>query len=240
MIHYHGTPLTPDDAAIRALTKRHALVSFAYPQQESLVASVCRSFILDNGAFSSWRTGTPITDWTGYYEWAERYLYHPRCDFALIPDVIDGTEYQNDLLIAQWPFRIGTGVPIWHMHESLERLDRLVTSWPRVALGSSGTYAVVGTNQWWERIAEAMTVACDVQGRPRTKLHGLRMLNPRVFTRLPLTSADSSNVARNIGIDKAWSGTYLPPNKGTRAVVLADRIESHLAADRWEVAECTT
>ncbi|MDC7863915.1 hypothetical protein TH59_02950 [Pantoea ananatis] len=53
------------------------------------------------------------------------------------------------------------------------------------------------------------------------------MLNPLIFTKLPLASADSTNVARNIGIDKAWSGAYSPASKETRASVLVERIESH-------------
>ncbi|ELY3796825.1 hypothetical protein SMX68_004106 [Cronobacter sakazakii] len=52
------------------------------------------------------------------------------------------------------------------------------------------------------------------------------MLNPLIFTKLPLASADSTNVARNIGIDKAWSGAYAPASKETRAAVLVERIES--------------
>lgn len=39
--------------------------------------------------------------------------------------------------------------------------------------------------------------------------------------------ADSTNVARNIGIDKAWQkSAYAPASKETRAAVLVERIES--------------
>jgi len=58
-------------------------------------------------------------------------------------------------------------------------------------------------------------------------LHGLRMLNSRIFTELPLSSADSTNVARNLQIDKAWKGTYLPASLETRTMILVERIESH-------------
>jgi hypothetical protein len=82
-------------------------------------------------------------------------------------------------------------------------------------------------------MADAMRVACDEQGRPLAKLHGLRMLNPEVFRYLPLSSADSVNVGRNVGMDGAWSGTYAPPTKGWRATVIAARIESVNSASRW-------
>ena len=60
------------------------------------------------------------------------------------------------------------------------------------------------------------------------------MLNPVIFSKLPLSSADSTNVARNIGIDSAWKGTYQPKSKETRAVVLTERIESYNSAAALE------
>jgi hypothetical protein len=232
VIHYHGTPITPDKAAAEILTGRHAMVSFANPQQIGLVADACHSFTVDNGAFSFWKSKKAV-DWAAFYAWLNVWRHHPGFDWALIPDVIDGTEEDNDALIEQWPFGV-QGVPVWHMHESLDRLVQLVVDWPRVALGSSGEFAQVGTKDWWVRMADAMDAICDTEGRPATKLHGLRMLNPRVFGALPLSSADSTNIARNIGIDQHWTkGNYLPPTKGSRGIVMAHRIESKQSAAVW-------
>lgn len=83
-------------------------------------------------------------------------------------------------------------------------------------------------------MAEAMNAVTDSDGLPVTKLHGLRMLNPEVFTRLPLSSADSMNIAQNIGIDSAWRGTYAPTNKDVRALVMRDKIEANQSAKNWE------
>lgn len=233
MIHYHGTPITPEVDAARILAARHAMVSFAAPQQIEVVADVCQSFALDNGAFSAWRAGSPIADWTPYYRFVDAWKDHPAFDFALIPDVIDGTERQNDDLVTMWPCGTRYGCAIWHLHESLQKLERLCNYWPRVAFGSSGDYAQIGTPRWWDRMAEGMDAAARF-GRPLTKLHGLRMLDPEVFSRFPFSSADSTNVARNIGIDSAWRGTYLPANKAARGLVLAERIESTQSAPSWE------
>ena len=82
-------------------------------------------------------------------------------------------------------------------------------------------------------MAEAMNAVTDSDGLPVTKLHGLRMLNPEVFTRLPLSSADSTNIAQNIGIDSAWRGTYVPTNKNVRALVMRDKIESNQSSKNW-------
>lgn len=233
MIHYHGLPITPATAAARVLTGRHAFVSHQHPDQLPIAMHVCQSFALDNGAFSAWRGGRPVTDWTGYYEWVRDVRRHPCFDFAIIPDVIDGDESDNDALLDEWPLERYEGVPVWHMHESIERFQNLCELWPRVAIGSSGDFATVGTARWWDRIAQALNAVCDSGGYPPCKLHGLRMLNPDVFSRLPFASADSTNIGQNIGIDSAWRGSYQPPDKEWRALVLAARIESTNSAATW-------
>lgn len=234
MIHYHGAPITPASAAKTLFTRRHAMVSHAYPEQLPLVAEVCQSFALDNGAFTRWKQGRQ-TDWSGYVEWVQVWAQHPGFDWCLIPDVIDGDESANDNLLAWWrTLELAVpSVPVWHYHESLERLARLVANYRHVALGSSGEYATIGTLKWWGRTSEVMEVACDPEGRPRAALHGLRMLDPTIFSHLPLKGADSANIGQNVGIDKKWSGPYEPMTKETRALVMADRIEFHASASRW-------
>jgi hypothetical protein len=238
MIHYHGLPITPASAALAAINGGHAFVSFRHPDQIGLALEVCQSFAVDNGAFSAWRAGEPVADWRPYYEWVAFLRRLPSFDWAVIPDVIDGDEEDNDALIAEWPWGDsrrdrGVGVPVWHMHESIERLQRLADKWPRVAIGSSGQWATVGDARWWQRMGSAMNAVCDREGRPICKLHGLRMLNPQVFSRLPLASADSTNVGQNVGIDSAWRGTYTPVSKDVRAMVMRTRIESHAGLQFW-------
>ena len=225
MIHYHGTPVggSRQDAA-RFLRGRHALVPFSYPEDIGIVAEVCQSFCLDNGAFTVWKKGGEV-DVPAYIEWVRVWYRHPGFDFALIPDVIDGSEGENDALIRAWPKAL-PGAPVWHMHESFARLQWLARNYRVVALGSSGQYASVGTTVWWERMNIAMKSICDDQGRPMCKLHGLRMLDPEVFQHLPLSSADSTNAAVNSGSLSRF-GMYLPPTAAQRAAVIAERIESY-------------
>ena len=224
MIHYHGGPITPETCAHRVWSGRHPFVSFAEPRQIELAAAICQTFALDNGAFSLWKQGQE-TDWPGYYEWCDRWLAHPACDWAVIPDVIGGTEDENDALAAEWPFG-HRGVPVWHLNESPERLVRLAGKWPRVALGSADEWDVAKPTKCLERLYDVLPAICR-QGQPVVKLHGLRMLSHRIITAVPLASADSTNVARNIGIDGNWaSGAYPPATKETRAMVLTERIES--------------
>jgi hypothetical protein len=237
MSHYHGLPITPDTACEVAVRAGHAFVSFAHPGQMGLAVAACQSFALDNGAFSAWRRGQPIVDWTEYYRFVEAGKRLPSCDFAVIPDVIDGNEADNDTLVALWPFPRWFGAPVWHLHESFARLERLANEWPRVCFGSSGEYAQIGTPRWWRRMHEAMRTICDDAGSPPCRLHGLRMLDPRVFSRFPFASADSTNIGRNIGIDNAWRGPYAPPTKESRVQVMRARVESINAPAAYSFAE---
>lgn len=237
VIHYHGLPITPETAAVRALQAGHGFVSFAEPRNLALVAAVCQSFALDNGAFTAWKRGAPVLDWDAYYEWAAQAKMIPSCDFAVIPDVIDGTEKDNDRLVEAWPLPAWFGAPVWHMHESLDRLAQLAKAFPRVCIGSSGEFAVIGTAAWWAQMGQAMSTICNDDGQPSCRLHGLRMLDPKIFTMLPFASADSTNIGRNVGIDQNWrNGNYPPPTKEARADVMRARIESQNAPARWSFA----
>ena len=233
MIKYHGLPITPASAAIKAISGGHAFVSYAHADQLPIAVEVSQSFAIDNGAFSAWKAGNPVKDWSKFYDWAKQCEKIPSCDFAVIPDVIDGGEEENDALINECPLPRWFSAPVWHMHESIERLVNLATCFPRVCIGSSGEFSVVGDQRWWVRIAQAMNAVCDDQGRPWVKLHGLRMLNPRVFSKIPFSSADSTNIGRNVGIDVHWKGTYSPTNKDVRAMILRERVESHNAPSIW-------
>ena len=189
MIHYHGTPITPRDALYR-IAGRSFCVSFSDPRDIAACREIATSIMLDNGAFSAWRQGKP-TNWPGYYAWVEEWL--GPADFAVIPDVIDGDESRNDALIAEWPHGFH-GSPVWHLHEGLDRLARLVDEWPLVCLGSSGSFAQIGTPQWERRMDAAFNRVG--RGRFTPRLHGLRMLS-LAGKRWPLASADSTDIARN-------------------------------------------
>ena len=232
MIRYHGGPITPQTAALACWKGSHAMVSFANPEQTELAFACADSVALDNGAWPIFSAGKGRIDIGAYGEWVVKWRRHPSFDWCLIPDIIDGDEKENGALIEDWPFDAAISVPVWHMHESIERLMWLQSEWPRVAIGSSGEYVTIGTQRWWVRISEAMEVLCD-DGCPRVKLHGLRQMDPEVFSVIPYASVDSTNVARNIGIDSAWTGSYIPRSKETRAMLLRRNIEDHAAAARW-------
>lgn len=228
MIHYHGTPITPRTKLFE-LAGRSFCVSWPDSRDIEVCHEIGESVMLDCGAYTLWqqaraagRTSEP-QDWTGYYTWAEPWLdYHTT--WAIIPDVIDGTTQANDALIAQWPFG-DRGTPVWHLHEPVDRLLSLAEVWPRVALGSSGVYAEIGTPRWRGRMAQAMDALCG-DGPAPVWLHMLRGLN-LADSAYPFASADSIDIARNHAGDKT-RGT---PPKSPRA--MAERIGGRNTPACW-------
>lgn len=211
MIHYHGTPISPVSAFYQ-VAGRHFCVSYAAPQDVRRAHDLGQSVLLDNGAFSVWRRGL-TSDWPGYYRWADEWLQYPTT-WAIIPDVIDGSEEQQDALITQWPH--GTrGSPVWHMNENIERLLRLVGEWERVCIGSTAEFAVVLSDSWQARMDMVFNaVALQCQRTPW--LHMLRGMRCSGM-RWPFASVDSTDLARN----------HNRPQNSAR-----------LLADRWDGLQC--
>lgn len=235
MIRYHGGPCTPLEAALELWSGRHALISYAYPHQIDFVSKHAHSFAIDNGAFSAWERGE-VPKWDGYADFVSEYCQHPAFDHALIPDVIDGDEFANDDLLKWWrSLDLATeGVPVWHLHESVERLQRLIMQgYKCVALGSSGEFSQPGTERWWSRMSEAMGIACDARGRPLCKLWGLRQMDPTIFSHIPYSYVDSSRLSRSIGVDKSVPGKYKSLTPKQRALMMAFDADNHKSASRW-------
>ncbi|WP_249554193.1 hypothetical protein [Shewanella sp. 8A] len=228
MIHYHGTPISgPQQDKSRFYLGRHALIPFLYQNDLPIVQECCQSFILDNSAFSHWKQGGEISV-IDYAKWVQSLENHPSFDWCIIPDKIDGTEDENIALIEEWQ-SIGIealSVPVFHLHESIDYLSYLIDKFRIIALGSSGEWSSPGTSSWWIRMEQIMDVLCDSAGRPKRKIHGLRMLDPNIFSHLPLSSADSANAGINAGSIKRF-GMYTPPTAAQRAEVIASRIEQY-------------
>lgn len=87
------------------------------------------------------------------------------------------------------------GAPVWHLHESLERLRRLANGYERVCFGSSGGYSTIGTDRWKRRISDAFDAVADDRGRVPW-IHMLRGMNLS-GRQYPFASVDSANAARN-------------------------------------------
>lgn len=195
MIHYHGTPITPA-SVLATLAGRNFCVSFAAPAQVAVCHEIGQSVMLDSGAFTAWTQGRDV-DWDAYAAWVRPWLDYQTTWFVL-PDVIDGDEADNDLLITLWfkSYResFSRGAPVWHMHESIDRLKRLCVGFRRVCIGSSAQYANVGDDLWRRRMDEAMNAICDPA--PPCWLHMLRGM-ALSGDDYPFASVDSTDVARN-------------------------------------------
>lgn len=210
-LHYHGTPISPIEA-LYELAGRCFCVSFAAPQDVVRCHSIGQSIMLDNGAFSLWKTGK-ATSWPEYYVWSDKWLEYQNT-WAVIPDVIDGSEEQQADLIAQWPHG-QKGAPVWHMNEGLGRLLSLIERWGRVCIGSTKAYATVLSDAWRRRMDEVWDAIVRLFHRIPI-VHMLRGMQC-CGMRWPFASVDSTDIGRN----------HNRPQNTPRSM-----------ADRWDGVQC--
>jgi hypothetical protein len=212
-VHYHGTPITPI-TALYELAGRCFCVSHMAPSDVRRCHDIGQSVMLDNGAFSKWKTGK-ATDWPAYYEWCDRWLDFPTT-WAIPPDVIDAPSQEQDALLNEWPHGKRQAAPVWHMEEPTSRLLRLCdTGWSRVCIGSTAAYAIVLSDPWRMRMDETWNEIAKVFGRtpPIHMLRGMQCSGMR----WPFASVDSTDIAQNHHRDQNTPRSM---------------------ADRWDAKQC--
>lgn len=216
--HIHGGPIwgKVDIGEGKTMTclqvlyrNSRAMVSFARPDQlKAILKTAGARVVLDNGAFSKWmkaKKQQEIIDWGKY--WTDYYLfvmtYISSIDWFIVPDVIEGTEEENDSLINSIPSSLKhKAVPVWHSNESIDKLVRICLEFDIVAIGCCGKEAIIRSKDWSTRMDEAFK-EIYINRKIDVKIHGLRMLDGRVMCQYPFDSCDSTNVAINVPKDKA-------------------------------------
>lgn len=209
-----------------------ALVSYERMDQLKYVLGNARSVMFDNGAFSDWKKlkkkgivrtkSESLAHWDKYLKKVES--IYDQIDWFFIPDVIGGTEEENDELISRVPCNIkDKAIPVWHSVESIERLVRLCEDFPYVGIGLCGPHEYTTSKPVLDRLTEAFT-EIYINRSINVKIHGLRVLDGRVLGIFPFSSGDSSKVS-----------TYVPKTekkipevkcKLARTAVLKGAIES--------------
>lgn len=216
MMHYHGTPITPQ-AVLLTLAGRNFCVSHMRPDQVEICHHIGQSVMLDNGAFSKWKSGKQ-TDWEGYYSWCDRWLDYPTT-WAVIPDEIEAGSQEQDYLIRQWPHG-QRGAPVWHMDEPIDRLLRLADEWQRVCIGANGEYAQIPSDAFVARMDDAWNQLAKRHQRTPW-VHMLRGMQLSLFS-WPFASVDSTDIAQN---------HHLPHRQ---AQTMADRWDAAQPPPKWK------
>jgi hypothetical protein len=210
-ICYHGTPITPN-ATLLTLAGKHFCVSHMRPDQVAVCHQIGQSVMLDNGAFSKWKSGKAV-NWPAYYEWCDKWLDYPTT-WAVIPDEIEAGSQEQDALIREWPHG-DRGAPVWHMDEPLDRALRLADEWPRICFGANGEFSTIPGPAFTARM-DAVWNELAKRHRRTPNIHMLRGMQLTKFP-WPFASVDSTDVAQNHHL----------PHRTARAM-----------ADRWDATQC--
>jgi hypothetical protein len=221
VIHYHGTPITPQEE-LNKMVGKHFCVSFEDTRNVEWCVKHGQSVMLDNGAFSAFTKGKQI-DFKKYEQWIEPYLYPP--NWAIIPDVIDGeVEQQRELIKKYSHLPKHLVAPVWHMSLSLDWLLEIANNYDRFCFGSSGAYWQVGSENWCRRADQAWNELTKRGFKPWVHMMRGLALCGDIY---PFASADSTNVARNF------------KNKGSETCPerMARRIDSIQTPLKWTLRE---
>ena len=208
---YHGTPITPN-AVIQALGHRDYCVSYYRPDQAEWVNANARSWFADNGIFSAWQKGVEFSDayWQAYYDFCRRWCLDGRCSWAVIPDPIGTGTQELDYFIREWPSDLRDhGVPVYHLDEPIHRAVALLERFGRLCVGATGEYRVILSPAFCERMDELFNAIHAAFGfiPPIHFFRGLQLLKPEWDW--PITSADSTDIARNHNRLKRYGERHL-------------------------------
>lgn len=170
-------------------------VSFAEPRDADWCLKHAQLIMWDNGAYSIYtRTGgKDRLDTDAYYDWLENKMFHPH--FAIVPDVIGGTEEENDQLSWNWPFNPKHSAIVYHFGESKDRLRRIIDEWPRFAIGGSVGENNPGTDSWKRELDSIWNVVEKSNAHPM--VHMMRAHSEASMGGWPFYSADSASWARH-------------------------------------------
>lgn len=202
----HGLPITPKHL-LEQLRGESFCVSFASPAQLEQAIELQDPegmLMLDNGAFSTWRSGRGRVDRDAFFAWANDAQARCPVAVAVIPDIIEGNEEQNWLEAAHavrgelsdYPERL---MFVWHMNDSIEQLTRACRLFNFVAIGSCAEYDIQKNRKAFLARLQHASAAIDyveqVHGR-RPWIHLMRA-NGAIAGAIRFDSSDSSNIARN-------------------------------------------
>jgi hypothetical protein len=239
MIHLHGSPFSGSKydpevdelcAHLYGTGQAGGLVSFMGKTQTELVIKNGNYVWFDNGAFSLWKRLKKLgtlegfdwdKHWTKFYMWLLK--HYSQIDKFLIPDVIEGSEEENDRLINSVPsmFR-EKAVPVWHTVESIDRFVRLCEEFDTVAIGACGPHEFIMGQACQDRLSLVFDEIYHRRNVP-VKIHGLRMTDNRVVAAFPFYSCDSTSVVQR----EKYSEGDTPSLKGrlTRTAVFKAAME---------------
>lgn len=217
MIPYHGTPIGCLERNRSVLAERNLVLTWtsysrkikgertSEPTKSAVAhAGVAGNLLLDCGAFPYWRAqqrgqNPKPLDVPTVIEWYRQMIAIGRPTDVIIPDVIMGSEWENDKLIKSFPRDLRDKAwPVWHTEDSLFRLIRLAWKFGRVCIGPMGAHSHVTGKAYTLRMVEAFNAI--TRDAPGTKLHALRGLQ-LAGGPFPFAQADSTDAGRN------WSQT---------------------------------
>lgn len=195
------------------------LISYAFKDRCIKRFNEGFKIFLDSGAFSVWKRGESI-DIKQYKDFCLK--YQDQIEFAANLDVIPGSwghvpTHKDIELSAQKSFQNYLYlkdslkckvVPVFHQHESVEWLDKILTEIDNddlVAISPANDQVRESRIQWLDTIWSKMI---NINREPTVNCHAFGVTTPKIIKRYPWYSVDSSTPSQH-----AANGSVITYNK---------------------------
>jgi len=239
---YHVTPMTPNAAMESVCVNRNVLISMYDPRQLQRALRLAAKILADHGRFSTWIAAIKAgKEWSDddvprdvYYRWLEPWIWNDNAT-AIMCDIPGVPSQLNDNELLDWPFPIEKGLPVYHMDGPIARFGRLLSIYPRVAMGWIGhpKREPVGCLGYWRRVEEIeQELGADIWPQVHM-LRGVAVAGMRPFRR---------RGQQQLGAERAPArlAGHAPGVRRGRAVARTADIRGPLGRSRWPVASAST
>ncbi len=206
---FHVSPITPNAAMECVCADRNVLISMYDSRQLQRALRLAAKILADHGRFSTWIAAMKAgKEWSDddvprdvYYRWLEPWIWNDNAT-AIMCDIPGAPSQLNDNELLDWPFPIEKGLPVYHMDGPIARFGRLLSIYPRVAMGWIGhpKREPVGCEGYWRRVKEIeQELGADIWPQVHM-LRGVAVAGMRPFCRCgqqqPRTERASTRLAR--------------------------------------------
>jgi hypothetical protein len=239
---FHVTPMTPNAAMESVCVDRNVLISMYDPRQLQRALRLAAKILADHGRFSTWIAAMKAgREWSDddvprdvYYRWLEPWIWNANAT-AIMPDIPGAPSQLNDNELLDWPFPIEKGLPVYHMDGPIARFGRLLSKYPRVAMGWIGhpKREPVGCEGYWRRVEEIEhELGTDIWPQVHM-LRGVAVAGMRPFCRRGQQQPGAKRAPARLA-------RHAPGVRHGRAVARTADICGPFGRSRWSVASAAT
>lgn len=179
--------------------------------------------MLDSGAFTVWNKGKPV-DFEKYLKYACE--TQDKWDVIIVLDQIPGSPGHKNVSLAErdhcaniswerYQIMLKAGIPaeklmpVFHQGEQPKWMKKMIDNCPLIGISPANDRTPEEKKVW---LNDTMDIACNPDGTPRSRFHGLAVTSPSLMRDYPWHSVDSASWAIGPGNGRMTIPYYKGPH----------------------------